>query len=151
MATQLGRMVTNLEQLLPMLLYSLVACSSEMTLQTTTYLHHHNACDHQTWQGCDLPWWVPTHKVTWPGSYPYSHMTLESRDRAKSREVIISHYHDAYDHQALQGCALLWGGTHKVTWLYNHVVLRDHITTTMPVATKRGRYMQWRASSHKFT
>ena len=31
LSTKLGRMVTNLEQLLPMLLYSLVACSSEMT------------------------------------------------------------------------------------------------------------------------
>ena len=31
LSTKLDRMVTNFEQLLPMLLYSLVACSSEMT------------------------------------------------------------------------------------------------------------------------
>ena len=30
------------------------------------HLHHHNACGHQSWQGGDLPWGVPTHKITWP-------------------------------------------------------------------------------------
>ena len=37
----------------------------ESALQPS-YLHHHNVHGHQTWQGIDLPWAPPTHKVAWP-------------------------------------------------------------------------------------
>ena len=30
------------------------------------YLHYHSACNHQTWQGGDLPEVAPTDKVVWP-------------------------------------------------------------------------------------
>ena len=36
------------------------------------YLHYHIGYGHQTWQGGDLLWGVPTHSVTWP----YWHMVL---------------------------------------------------------------------------
>ena len=32
--------------------------------QLKTYLHYHNAYGHQIWQGGDLAWGAPTHKVT---------------------------------------------------------------------------------------
>ena len=38
-------------------------------------------------------------------------------------------FHNAYGHQTWQGGVLPWGApTHKVTWPFDHVVLRDHLT-----------------------
>ena len=34
------------------------------TSATKIYLHYHNDYGHQTWQGGDLSWGVPTHKIT---------------------------------------------------------------------------------------
>ena len=71
MAKKHGRIVTNLEELLPMLFYSLITWSCEITWQTKTfYLHYHNAYDHKTWQNGDSPWAASTHKVT----SPYNHV-----------------------------------------------------------------------------
>ena len=38
-----------------------------------TYLHYRNAHRHQTWEGSDLPWKTPTHRVTWP----FHHVVLQ--------------------------------------------------------------------------
>ena len=43
------------------------------SLATKTYLHYHNVCGHQTWQGGELPWGSPTHKIIWP----FDHMVLQ--------------------------------------------------------------------------
>ena len=31
--------------------------------------YYQSAYGHQTWQGGNLQWWVPTHKATWPFDY----------------------------------------------------------------------------------
>ena len=41
----------------------------------TLYLHYHNAYGHQIWQGGDLPWGAPIHKITWP----FDHVILQDR------------------------------------------------------------------------
>ena len=41
----------------------------------TLYLHYHSAYGHQTWQGDDLPWGAPTHKITWH----FDHMVLQDK------------------------------------------------------------------------
>ena len=39
------------------------------------------------------------------------------------------HYNNAYDHQTQQGDDLPWGiQAHIITWLFDHVVLRYHVT-----------------------
>ena len=68
MATKHGRMVTNfMRLLLIMLLYPLIMWFCQITWQTKTiYLHYHDTYDHQTQQGCELPWGGSTHKVRGP-------------------------------------------------------------------------------------
>ena len=38
----------------------------------TLYMDHHSAYGHQTWQDRNLPWWAPTHNVSWP----FGHVVL---------------------------------------------------------------------------
>lgn len=40
-----------------------------------SYLHHHNNCGHQTWQGGDLPWGAPTHKA----KLPFDHVVFQDQ------------------------------------------------------------------------
>ena len=68
-AIRLGRAVTNLDGLLPiMLLNSLVPWSCDITKNNklkTLYLHYDNAYSHQNWQWCELPWAGIVRKFTW--------------------------------------------------------------------------------------
>ena len=65
MATKRGRM-TYLESLLllkspdPLIIWSCL--HDELK---SLYLYYYNTYDHETWQGGDIPWRAPTHKVTW--------------------------------------------------------------------------------------
>ena len=45
-----------------------------------THLHYHSIYAHQTWQGGNLPWWAPPHKVIWPFGHVvlYDHVTNQS-------------------------------------------------------------------------
>ena len=57
------------------------------------HLHNRSVCDHQTWQGGDLPWGAPTNScgswVAW---------SWEITRQIKN----ISYYHNAYGHQIWQ-------------------------------------------------
>ena len=67
MSTKLGRMVTNLQRLLPrILLYPLVACSREIIWQTKNISTNRMPLTTKLCKGYDVPWEDPTHKVTWP-------------------------------------------------------------------------------------
>ena len=39
-----------------------------------TYFYYHNDYGHHTWQGSDLPWGAPTHKISWP----FNHVVLQN-------------------------------------------------------------------------
>ena len=86
MATKLGRMVTNVEGLLPIIFLSpLVTWSYEITGQTKTIKSPQSPCLlHQTWQECGLPWGSPTHKVIWS----FNHVFL--RDHVTNLNYYIS-------------------------------------------------------------
>ena len=44
-------------------------------------------------------------------------------------KIFYLHYHITYDHQTWEGIDLPWRTQNdKVTWSFNHVVLRDHVT-----------------------
>ena len=60
-ATKLGRMLTNLEELLLMMLLNPLR-----SLIKTIMSPPHDAYGHQTSQDCDLPWGSSIHKATWP-------------------------------------------------------------------------------------
>ena len=63
MATKLGRMVTNLEGFLPVMLFNpLVTCYFEIL--KTLYLHYLNDYGHKTWYYGGLHWATFTHKFT---------------------------------------------------------------------------------------
>ena len=84
MSTKLGRMVTNLQQLLPIILLYLWLCVLERSFDRgKTYLRQHDVCDHQTWQGCAVPWEDPIHKVTWP----LNHMVLQNHVTNQSHYI----------------------------------------------------------------
>ena len=59
-------------------------------------------------------------------------MTLWSRRIEKSRgnlKALYLHYCKAYGRQIWQEDNLSWEtSTHKITWPYHQVVLRDHVT-----------------------
>ena len=67
MSTMLGRMVTNLEGLLPvMLLDPLVTWSWQITWELKPlYLHYHSAHGHKTWYDGDLPLVASIKEATW--------------------------------------------------------------------------------------
>ena len=56
-ATKLGRVVTCLAYLNPLITWSLK--------QKSTYFKYQSAYGHQTWQDANRPLRAPTHKVTW--------------------------------------------------------------------------------------
>ena len=89
------------------------------------------------------------------GSDPWNHMTLWSCCLARSRDKLNSnetqtelHYQSVSDHQTwYDGSSPWWAATHKVTWLFDHVVLQDHVTneihynstTRVAITTKLGK------------
>ena len=90
-----------------------------------------------------------TWTVTMTGSNPYSHLTLWSCILTRSLDKLKAYFHfqNAYAHQTWQDGNLPWGAPiHKITWHFDHVVLKVHVTnrehfiptTTVPIATKRG-------------
>ena len=67
-------------------------------------------------------------------------------------KTIILRYHNAYGQQTWQDGGLFWGApAHKVTWPFDYVILRNHMTnwnryistTTTPIATKLGRVVTY--------
>ena len=68
-------------------------------------------------------------------------------------KTLYLHYHNAYGHQTGQDSDLSGGApTHKVTWPFDHVILRNQVTnvnyistTTVPVhkVTKVGNIMTY--------
>ena len=48
-------------------------------------------------------------------------------------KILYLHYHNAYGHRTLKAGDLPRGArTHKITWLFNHVVLQDYMTNLIP-------------------
>ena len=87
MATKLGRMVTNLERLLPKkLLYPLVTWSSKVTWKTKTIISPPPQC---LWLPSLSGWWIALR-----GSFP-CYSTLWSRDLAKSLDKLKPFYSTA--------------------------------------------------------
>ena len=67
MTTELGRIATYFDGLLPIKSHDLlIKRSCKITWQTKYIIHCHSSYDHQTWQVSDLPVGVPTHKITLP-------------------------------------------------------------------------------------
>ena len=53
-------------------------------------------------------------------------ITSKSRDKLKKLYLV---YQGAYGHQTWQdGNLPWWTPAHKVTWLFDHVILRDNVT-----------------------
>ena len=85
-----------------------------------TYLHYHNVEDQRPWQGGDLPWKAPTHKII----RPFSHVFLQDHVASGRLKPLCIHYHSAYGHHIWQDGDFPWGAlTHKVTRPLDHVVL----------------------------
>ena len=67
------------------------------------------------------------------GSCLKNDMALGSRGFAgfsDKLKPLTLYYHSAYGHQIWQGGNLLWvAPTHKATWPFNHVVVRDQTKT----------------------
>ena len=112
MHIKLGRMMTNLEGLLPMmLLYSLITWSCEITWQSKVINMSTTTVRIETKFGRMvtniqrfLPIMLLYFLVTW---------SCEIGDKIKT----CQHYHHACDHLDWQGFDLPWGGSiHKVTW-----------------------------------
>ena len=114
-AIKLGRIMTNLHGLLPiMLLYLFWSHDFLRSYEKlkVLYLHYHYVCDRQTWQGYDLPWGDKTHKVTWP----LNHVVLQDPLR---QSLWLSN---------LAGWFMQWGSSfHNVTQPFNNVVLQSHV------------------------
>ena len=87
--------------------------------QLKHYLQYQNVYGHQIWQGDDLPPKGPTDKIT----RPFDHVVL------RQTKIIITSLPERLYHQTLQdGNLLQWASTYKVTGLFHHVLLRDHVT-----------------------
>ena len=121
-STRFRQMVTQLEGLLtinshaPWVTWS---CWIRWPIKSILYL---------LWQ-CLWPlnlaeWWLILR-----GSYLKSHMALESLGTAKSWDKLKPlhiHYQHACSHQTWQVVDISWGApNHKVTWLYDHMILWD--------------------------
>ena len=72
-----------------------------------------------TWQTQTILW-PPMLEGVWSikrGSLPQSHITFHP---------LYLHYHSAYGRKTWRDCDLPWASsTHKMTWAYNYVALRD--------------------------
>ena len=102
MTSNLGRVVTYLERLLPLKLNELVILwSCEIPWQTGGILFLLPQCQ-----------WIPNPGVWWlnfRGSYPQSQRTFYSRGFTRSRDKLKAlhlHYHKAYGRQTWQGDGL---------------------------------------------
>ena len=76
-----------------------------------TYLYYQSPIGNQIWLDSNLPDCL---------------LPMKSHDPLITLPYILKllylHYHDAYCHQAWQGCNLSWGDPmHKVIWQFNHV------------------------------
>ena len=66
MAAKIGWVVTYLKRLRPTKSHDSFGSQGLLRLwDELTYLHHHNAYGHQTWQAGKLLWGTPTHNITW--------------------------------------------------------------------------------------
>ena len=110
-ATKRGRMVTNLEPFLPIKSHNhLIMQSGKMTWQTKKIFSLPYYLRPQNWQDDDLPW-----EVSLAGS------------RGKVKSLYI-HYHNVYGTYTLESGYTQWGVYfHKVTRLFDHVVLQDYV------------------------
>ena len=75
MATKLGRMVAYFERILTIRsFYVLIMWSCKVTWQTKIIIYPQPECLWlHTWQNDNLPWWVPSDKVT----SPFDHVVLQ--------------------------------------------------------------------------
>ena len=115
MAAKLGRMVTNFEGLLPiMLLNPLVTWSCEIKRQTKTIL--------SPLLQCLCPPHLARMWFTMRGFHLQSHMTLWLRSLARSRDTLKSYllYNNAYGNKIWQGSDLSWAA---FTHVYDHVIM----------------------------
>ena len=104
--------ITYLDGFLPTMSHDLLITScSEITWQTQTIL------------------WPPMLEGVWSikrGSLPQSHVTFHP---------LYLHYNSAYGRKTWRDCDLPWASsTHKVTWAYNYVVLRDTCQTKIIIS-----------------
>ena len=141
-ATNLGRMLTNLEGLLSILLNLLVMWSCKIMLQIKTIISPLPWC-----------WWQPNMAGLWlimRGSHPQSHWTFWWCGFARSLDKLKTylHYHNTHSHKTLQdgdltlqllpiephimaqSCKIMWQT--KILWL-------TKITPTLPMTTKLDR------------
>ena len=133
MATILGRMITYLSGLLPKKSHDpFMKRCWEIMWQTKPSIF---SIPQYLWSGNLLGWWPSFNDSFW------------SRDLVRSRgklKLLYFHYYSVYEHQTWQEGDLPWGAPIiKVTSLFNHVVLLDHMinykhisTTAKPKATK---------------
>ena len=122
MTTTLGRIVTNLEGLLPiMLLDPLVTWFWEIKWQAKSIIFALLRC---LWPPILVGLWLTIRR-----SHPSSYKNLWWRGLAKTLSKLkpsYLHYHSAYGHQTWQDGYLAWGTIiHIVPWLLKHVVFRD--------------------------
>ena len=118
-ATKLGRMIICLDGLLPVKSHDcLITWSWEITRQNKTTI---SPLSERLWLPNLAEWWH-----TLMGSCLQSHITLWSHivrscDKLKS---VYLHYHSAYGYQTWQdGNLPWWAPAHKVTWLFDRMVL----------------------------
>ena len=143
LSNKLDGVVTYLERLLPIKSHDpLITWLARSLDKFKTYLHYCHVYDHQTWQGGDIPWVAPTHKVTWP----LTTWSCEVKWQIKKNSYL--HYNTTNGKQTWQGDNFLGGiFTHIATLLFNYMVLQDYVTNqkrfistiTMPEATKFSR------------
>ena len=108
--------------------------------------HYHSVYGHQTWQDGDLPSGASNHKF----KQRFHYVGLaKPRD---SQKALYLHYQSTYGHQTWQVSNLTWGAPIiKVTWFFDHLVLRDHVTNKnyyistaiVPMAIKFGRMVAY--------
>ena len=75
-------------------------CNLALQLQQPSYLHYYNVFGNETWQGGDLPWGAPTHKIKWAFYYVVFQYIIYI--------YIYIHYHSAHGHQTWKGDDLPW-------------------------------------------
>ena len=76
LVTNLGRMVTHIDGLLPIKLLDrfIMGLARSHDKLKSLYLHNHSVYSHQTWKHGDLTYGAPCHKVTWS----FDHVVLQN-------------------------------------------------------------------------
>ena len=109
------------------------------------YLPYHDICDNQTWQGCDLPWWGPTHKITWALNHvvlwdhetSWNHYTSNTTMPMTTKLVRGLTYHKEVPPIRSHDQIIRWFLARLRDYVYP---LYHYISSTIiPVATKFGR------------